>query len=313
MPSRLTNCAVSVATLLLTTGSGHTSASPKEVPSRPEAAKVHIIPLERGMMYISRFKDTRDALYRQAPELKARLDIPSSESFSRSAIASLLNQRDSLGNPAAGIRIYFGLDAGGQVRLILVSYDSRGINIIQPLSSEKGEGLSPEGGGEVIEDGLRCPPACPDEENSLGGNQEASALDAARNHIISAKEAAAYTARFRSTWNEIPRQIPGLSTRLNFIRSESFNRDAIAVLLNQRDGDGNLATGIRIHFGLDFEGQIHLVLTPHDAQGRSIIGRLSESPSTGTESEGDGEVIEDGQRCPPSCGALSNSILDEKP
>ncbi len=311
MQFKLASCAVTAVTLLLANGAGHMSA-PREFPTRPEAARVHIIPIGKGRTYISQFKATRDALYSQRPELKGQLDLPSSESFSRDAIAALLEQKDSHGNPIAGIRIYFGQDAEGQIRLILVSYDSRGNNIIQQLSSSN---TSLAGDGEVIEDGLRCPPSCGDEENSLGGSQEASAPDAPRSHIIPMKDAVAYTARFRRTWNQLPRQFPELSTRLNIPRTESFNRDAIAVLLNQRDADGNLAAGIRIHFGLDSEGQVHLVLTPSDSRGKDIIARLSPaeaagSSSTRIESLGDGEVIEEGLRCPPVCPPSQESILD---
>lgn len=133
-----------------------------------EAAKVHFIPAEVGAGYTRHFRETRDALHAQHPGMKARLALEQSESFNRDAIAALLNAKDASGNPAAGVRIYQGLDAEGRTRLVLVPYDARGNDIITRLSSSGDTAVS--GSSEVVEDGIRCPPSCPEEESPLRAN-----------------------------------------------------------------------------------------------------------------------------------------------
>ncbi|QSQ22432.1 hypothetical protein JY651_46190 [Pyxidicoccus parkwayensis] len=88
------------------------------IPFDVAAAKVHFIPVDVAAGYTRHFRETRDALHAQHPGMKARLAMEQSESFNRDAIAALLNAKDVSGNPAAGVRIYQGLDAAGQTRLV---------------------------------------------------------------------------------------------------------------------------------------------------------------------------------------------------
>ncbi|NMO18152.1 hypothetical protein HPC49_14155 [Pyxidicoccus fallax] len=144
------------------------SAAP-EIPYDLGAAKAHFIPMEVAAGYTRHFRETRDALHAQHPGMKARLALEHSESFNRDGIAALLNAKDSSGNPAAGVRIYQGLDAAGQTRLVLVPYDARGKDILTTLSSPGTVAVTSDRtsvGAEVVEDGLRCPPSCPSEDES---------------------------------------------------------------------------------------------------------------------------------------------------
>jgi hypothetical protein len=136
-----------------------------EIPFDLGAARAHLIPMDMAAGYTRHFRETRAALHAQHPGMRARLALEQSESFNRDAIAVLLNARDSSGNLAAGVRIYQGLDAAGRTRLVLVPHDSRGNDIITRLSSPEDAGLS-VGSAEAVEDGLRCPPTCPPEDQS---------------------------------------------------------------------------------------------------------------------------------------------------
>ena len=139
-----------------------------------EAARAHFIPMDVAAGYTRHFRETREALHGQHPGMKARIALEQSESFNRDAIAALLNARDANGNPAAGVRIYQGLDAAGHTRLVLVPYDARGNDIVTKLSSPGAAvsaGTAVSGSAEAVEDGIRCPPNCPPEDESpLGGN-----------------------------------------------------------------------------------------------------------------------------------------------
>lgn len=139
------------------------------IPFDLAAAKTHFIPMDVAAGYTRHFRETREALHGQHPEMKARLALEQSESFNRDAIAALLNARDASGNPAAGVRIYQGLDAAGQTRLVLVPYDARGNDILTKLSSP-GDAAVTGLSAETVEDGIRCPPLCQEEESPLSAD-----------------------------------------------------------------------------------------------------------------------------------------------
>jgi len=94
-------------------------------------------------------------------------------------------------------------------------------------------------------------------------------------HIISIEEAIEYTRRFRQSRarldsffgvrtpirpNQGRKDTAAQQSRgpLTLKNAEYFNRDAIAVLLNQAGPDG----GVRIYFGQDNNGVVKLVLVP---------------------------------------------------
>ena len=100
-----------------------------------------------------------------------------------------------------------------------------------------------------------------------------------------------------------------LDKRFNMPVAEMFNRDAIALLLNQEGADG-----IRIYLGRDEEGYVRLFLLPVDKNGKDIHKKLLDTdedkkePAAGdpkvmkqTMDGLDGEAIEVGQRCPTIC------------
>ncbi len=129
----------------------------------------------------------------------------------------------------------------------------------------------------------------------------------ARGNIISTKQAKAYTNSFRQGRSDLARRLGDsayLRDTFNLPDAEMFNRDAIALLLNQEG-----AEGIRIYMGRDDKGQVRLILLPVDKDGKNIIGKLITTrtayipgvKSARAQDGGDGEAIENGQRCPTMC------------
>lgn len=135
-----------------------------DIPVDKERAKVHIIPIKLADSYRETFGKTKTALYGQLRDssfLDREFDLPVAEMFNRDAIALLLNQEG-----ADGIRIYFGRDDKGQVRLVLLPVDKNGKDIRVKLLDSTGvtqkAGAAPPDGidGEAVEVGQRCPTIC---------------------------------------------------------------------------------------------------------------------------------------------------------
>lgn len=133
----------------------------------------------------------------------------------------------------------------------------------------------------------------------------------ARKHIIPIKEAKALQRKFIDRRSELGKMVSDtayLSKRFNLPNAESFNRDIIALLLNQPG-----AEGIRIYYGDTDSGKVTCVLLPIDKNGKDIIRKLVTSKPTALNIPGissaraqqppadpnDGDAGENGQNCPP--------------
>ena len=135
-----------------------------KIPVDEKLARVHIIPVKDAKAYSRSFEQGRSDLAKRLGDstyLVDTLNLPNAEMFNRHAIALLLNQEG-----AEGIRIYFGRDAKGQVRLVLLPVDKEGKNIIRkllPAGTVSIPGVSSayaQEEGEAIENGQRCPTMC---------------------------------------------------------------------------------------------------------------------------------------------------------
>ncbi|MDI3322393.1 hypothetical protein [Pinibacter soli] len=148
-------------------------------------------------------------------------------------------------------------------------------------------------------------------------------------HIIPLKLANSYTKKFKTVYDKYTQSSQGAMKNasigtstsagcaLDLPIAESFNRDVIALLLNQKDATGGVAAGIRMYYGINENNEVCLVLTPYDNNGKDIINNLSKSapvairiPGISTASAqiddpDDGTVIERGQRCPTVCDITS--------
>ncbi|HLK30380.1 MAG TPA: hypothetical protein VKT28_17490 [Puia sp.] len=131
-------------------------------------AKQQIIPIDTAKIFQKNFLASHERFTKFATDTSffaKHLNMPNAETFNRDIISLLLNQ-----NGADGIRIYYGEDEKGQVRLVLLPVDAKGNDIINDLRSTsaiKIPGISSayaQTGGGAGENGQGCPPC------QIGGN-----------------------------------------------------------------------------------------------------------------------------------------------
>jgi hypothetical protein len=77
------------------------------------------------------------------------------ETFDKADIEQLMQQQD-----CTGFRIYYGMDTNLKVHAILVGVDNNGADIL-PEAVYNGQPGTVTNSGELLEDAIRCPPACP--------------------------------------------------------------------------------------------------------------------------------------------------------
>lgn len=137
-----------------------------KIPFDEKKAREHIIPVKQGSLYSSNFLNLRDSvlprLIADSSFLPRRFTLPISETFNRDAIISLLNA-----DGAQSVRIYFGTDDKGLVRLVLMPVDKDGKDIITKLTGKAGDAAAQAGtstrslsitDGDAVENGQRPPP-----------------------------------------------------------------------------------------------------------------------------------------------------------
>lgn len=162
---------IALATFTLTGCGGGSGGEP---PINEDSVKPHVISLATAIKYTTDFRNTVDTFNVKCPGFKDSMKMGYSEAFNSDSYRLLLRQKDSLGRPAAGIRIYYGLSKDdGRVRFVMVPYDVNGNDILKHLIStdekpvpgvtpKKAEALTPDAGGaQALEQGQLCPPNCP--------------------------------------------------------------------------------------------------------------------------------------------------------
>jgi hypothetical protein len=135
----------------------------------------------------------------------------------------------------------------------------------------------------------------------------------AAQHIISTATAETYIKSFSVAKKELMRvaATDSFMTRdFQLPIGESFNRDAIAALLN---ADG--AVGIRIYLGRDDSGLVRLVLMPVNKDGEDIHTQLVKlpAPTTGGQTTTrsysvESQAVDIGQRCPTQCDSVVSGL-----
>lgn len=128
-----------------------------------ERARQQIIPVKQGSQYSLNFVNVRDSvlpkLIRDSLFLDQRFNLPIAETFNRDAIIALLNA-----DGADGIRVYFGNDDKGLVRLVLMPVDKDGNDILAKLTQTIGDKAAAQVSkvdvkdAESVENGQRPPP-----------------------------------------------------------------------------------------------------------------------------------------------------------
>jgi hypothetical protein len=108
----------------------------------------HKITLQRAIEMTRLYRENKDKIL--VPDVLGKHILSMSETFNREAIDRLLAQPN-----CAGLRIYYSMDESLKLHAILVGVDEANRDIL-PSSTEGKE----EDGGEIVEDGKLCPPAC---------------------------------------------------------------------------------------------------------------------------------------------------------
>ncbi|HVW58511.1 MAG TPA: hypothetical protein VHC48_00700, partial [Puia sp.] len=92
-----------------------------EPPINEDSVAPHVISLATAIKYTTDFRNAVDTFNQKCPGFKDSFKLGYSEAFNSDSYRLLLRQKDSLGRPAAGVRIYFGLSKDdGRVRFVLV-------------------------------------------------------------------------------------------------------------------------------------------------------------------------------------------------
>ena len=119
----------------------------------------HRISQEQATALTNRYDQTRGSWSKKT--------MPASEAFNKRQVDSLLNQPGCV-----GIRIRYGIDDKGNVRLVLYGINERGKDISEVyengLKSDVAGGAKQKGSGPqffdapiILENGQRCPQYCP--------------------------------------------------------------------------------------------------------------------------------------------------------
>jgi len=146
---------------------------PSEPPIDEDSVRPHAISIREAAALCSRFRVVTDTLKVKCPPFKDALNTGYAEAFNRDTYRILLKQKDSTGALAAGIRIYYGLDEKGVMKLVMVPYDKNGNDILNHLIStdvkpipgdsskeRKAESLTAGDGAQAMEQGNLCPTVC---------------------------------------------------------------------------------------------------------------------------------------------------------
>lgn len=153
-----------VATLLSCAKSKQEPASAAAgLSAREPGQKVseHIIPMSKAIEYSRRFIYLRDTVLpgqlNNPGFLNQSMEMPFCETFCRESIDALLSVEGT-----KSVRIYFGVDENGKMRLVLLPVDDEGNNIITNLTGESSRGYQGKGqdeeDGDAVENGHRPPP-----------------------------------------------------------------------------------------------------------------------------------------------------------
>jgi hypothetical protein len=111
----------------------------------------HFISLEKAKEMTALFRAEKENIL--VPELRNQHILTICETFNREVFDALLAETDCV-----GLRIYFGMDPGLKVKVIAVGVNGNNQDILPP----NGSPALTQGNGVLGEEGVPCPPLCPD-------------------------------------------------------------------------------------------------------------------------------------------------------
>lgn len=118
------------------------------------------------------------------------------------------------------------------------------------------------------------------------------------NHIITLKDAAAMTKRFRSQIKELI--IPEHAGQNVIANSETFDAASVQKLLNQSG-----CVKLRVYYGMSETLNVHAILVGVNLRDEDMLP-FAETNVPGN----DGDILEEAFRCPPSCPPASRLNTD---
>ncbi|HEV3412349.1 MAG TPA: hypothetical protein VG101_07715 [Puia sp.] len=151
-------------------GAGGEQAEP---PINADTVKNHLIPIGEAVQLTANFRAATADMDKKVPHFSDSMDFGHAEAFPADVFRELLKQTDSVGR-AVGIRIYYGRDASGKIRQIMVPYDSLGNDIVNhiadinivPKPGVRTEALKVSD-GQAAQNGSRCPTVCGNDSSGL--------------------------------------------------------------------------------------------------------------------------------------------------
>lgn len=154
--------------------------------------------------------------------------------------------------------------------------------------------------------------SCNDHNRNEEGNKGGISFDTANaaKSVIPISQAIAFQQSFINTRGELgklTKDTSFLAKNFNIPNGEAFTKDALLLLLSQKDADG-----VRFYYGKDSKGVVRLVLLPITKDGKVIYTKLITSAATIPPRDTTGaalkaralsdetdEAVETGQTCPP--------------
>ena len=139
-----------------------------KLPYNEDSVQPHIISIGLAKQYTRNFRMAVDSFNRICGNFKDSMKFGHAEAFPADVFAALLDETNPKQGSAKGIRIYYGRGPDGDIRLVMVPYDSLGNDMIGHIVDLKAnpapgkahvEALTTDA-GQAAEDGQRCPTLC---------------------------------------------------------------------------------------------------------------------------------------------------------
>jgi hypothetical protein len=163
------------------TGCGTTEDSDKITgPVNEDTVRYHTIPIALAREYTANFRASIDSFNHSARGFQDSMRFGHAEAFPSDVFIKLMGEHNEKQGKAVGIRIYYGRDnVTGEIRLVLVPYDSKGNDMVDHLADINGrpaanvtplhtEALKVSfSNGQAMDEGQRCPTLCDDGGSGL--------------------------------------------------------------------------------------------------------------------------------------------------
>src|SRR5688500_15363364 len=141
-----------------------------DIPVNEGNVEGNIIPIKTAQRYTARYRSGVTDVSRRMSDRRFLIDsfnMPVAVNFNNDVLALLLNQKDSKGAYASGVRMYFARNDSNHVTLVLVPYDAAGNDILNKLIAKDVVSLpgvtrafAQDLDAQAVDNSLRCPTFC---------------------------------------------------------------------------------------------------------------------------------------------------------